>query len=82
MTLDEKDNKLVEQLKNETTRWPAVRWVLSVVGVILIILGIASDEMVSAIVGVGSLAYAIQYWRGSPTATLLLRLLEHSQKTE
>ena len=82
MTMDERDKQLVEQLRNETKRWPYARWFFLIMGAIFVVEGVARDEILSAAVGAGSAGYAIQYWKGSPTATFLLRLLDQSQKTE
>lgn len=66
MTLDERDKKMLERLQKETARWAGIRWAMLVMGVALAGDGIVRDEMVAAIVGVGSIAYAIQYWQGNP----------------
>jgi len=79
MTLDERERKLVEQLRSETRHWPHTRWCLLIPGGYAVYLGILSQEVVLWILGGGAMCYAIQYWRGRPTATLLLRLLEQEE---
>ena len=81
MTLDERDQKLAAQLRKEADRWPSMRWALLILGLALVVIGIVTDEMISAIVGIGSIAYALQYWQGHPANILLLRLLDSARKT-